>query len=430
MRRARTLVVQKFGGTSVAGPRQICLVADKIIKTWKKGLNVVVVVSAPGTMTDDLLKKASVLSKNPARRELDVLLSTGEQQSIALLAIAIGARGIPAISLTGLQGGILTDRVHTEARIVNIELRRVREGLRKRMVVIVAGFQGVNAAGDLTTLGRGGSDLTAVALAVRLRADRCELYKDVDGIYTADPRKVPSASKINVLTYEEMLELSSLGASILHSRSVELAGRFRMPLHIRPTFSPGEGTKVINDSNLLERPAVRGMTVDRNQAKITLRSIPDRPGVAARVFEEIAKGRVEVDVIVQNMSQKKNADLTFTVNRRHLSTALARVRSVAKNINAGKVEYDENIAKVSMVGVGMRSHAGVASTAFRALARAKINIQMITTSEIRISCIVARKDADSALRVLHRAFGLGQKSKKSGKASARVSRNKKGRKSK
>ena len=400
------VVVQKFGGTSVADAARINRAARRVALARSKGDDVVVVVSARGSLTDELIDLAREVCPDPPARELDALLSTGEQQSAALMAMALHRMGVAAESLAGMQIGILTDGVFTRARIESIDPTRVREVLGRGKVAIVAGFQGVDTEGNITTLGRGASDTTAVALAAALGADICEIYTDVDGVYTADPRIVPTARRIPVISYDEMLELASLGAGVLHSRSVEIGKKFGVPIHVRSSFTDAPGTMVVQEVEAMEKILVSGATVTENEAKITLREVPDQPGIAAEVFDGVGRHNVVVDMIVQTPSRGGTTDLSFTVPKESMSEALAAAEEVGNRIGAAAVECDQNIAKVSVVGVGMRSHTGVAARMFRSLADAGVNIQMISTSEIKISCIIEGEKAHQALRAVHAAFGL------------------------
>jgi len=405
------LIVQKYGGTSVATPERIRAVAERVLRTQRKGNQVVVVVSARGGMTDELLELARQVSPNPPPRELDMLLATGEQQSIALLAMALHDLGGSAISLTGLQVGILTDSIHGKARIRGIRADRVREELAGGRIVIVAGFQGVDENDNITTLGRGGSDTTAVAVAVALEADVCEIYTDVDGVYTADPRVVPNARKLRRISHDEMLELASLGAGVLQSRSVEFAKKYGMAIHVRSSFNDEPGTIVCEESEAMEEMegvTIRGATINRTEAKVTIVAVPDRPGVAATLFGALADNHVNVDMIVQNIGRDGRTDMSFTVAHADLEAAKRVCEGLLEKLGAQGVLADHNIAKVSVVGVGMRSHYGIAATMFKALADAGVNIQMISTSEIKISAVVAAEDGDKALRAVHDAFNLGE----------------------
>mgnify|MGYP001243321923 CR=1 FL=1 len=402
------LIVQKYGGTSVGSTERIRRVADRVAHTAREGHEVVVVLSAMSGETDRLIRMAQDLSKSPDEREMDLLLSTGERVTIALLAMALRERGIHAQSFTGRQVGIITNSSHTKARIARISAERVREALAKGIIPVVAGFQGINERSDVTTLGRGGSDLTAVALAGALKADPCIIFTDVDGVYTADPNVVPSARRLEKVSYEEMLELASLGAKVLQSRSVEFAARYGVPVEVRSSFKEGRGTLVTHEDAEMERMTVSGVTGDRNQAKITIVGVPDRPGVAARIFGPIAEANIIVDMIIQNVSQASLTDMSFTVPRVDLPKAVPLVQRIAKDIEARSVAVTEAIAKVSLVGVGMRSHSGVASRMFEVFAREGINIMMISTSEIKISCVIDEKYLELAMRTLHAAFGLDE----------------------
>lgn len=402
------LIVQKYGGSSVANADRIKHVARRIVKEKRRGNKLVVVVSALGDATDDLIGLAGQISKCPDEREMDMLLSTGEQVSAALLAMAIQARGEPAISLTGPQVGILTDHFHTKARILGISSDRIFQALKQKSVVIVTGFQGETATGEITTLGRGGSDLTAVALAKALNASRCEIYTDVDGIYTADPRLVPDARKIETISYDEILELAALGAQVMHSRSVEVGKKFNVPIYVRNSRHYREGTLITKETKKMEEVVVSGVALAENEAKITIFKVLDRPGVAAKLFKRIADANINIDMIIQNKTETKTTDISFTVFKNELPKALMVVKKAAQEMRAQSVVCDQNIAKVSVVGVGMRSHSGIASRMFGTLAREKINIDMISTSEIKISCVVDGKKGKAALRALHQEFDLGK----------------------
>ena len=400
------LIVQKFGGTSVANAERIKAAAKRIVETYKAGNKVIVVVSARGQTTDELIDLAHELTDNPSTREMDMLLSTGEQISIALVAMAIHALGYPAVSFTGGQVGIVTDSYHTKARIRNINTHRVQKELDKGTIVIVAGFQGIDANENITTLGRGGSDTTAVALAAIMKADRCDIFTDVDGIYTADPRKVPLARKLDKVSYDEILELASLGAQVMHSRSIEFAKKYNVPLYVRSSFNNKEGTLICKEAKEMEDIVVSGVAVSKDDAKITIRAVPDVPGQAAKIFHEIARKKINVDMIIQNASIENRADVTFTVPRSDLRLALETAEKIKNDLGAKEVLHDSKIAKLSVVGIGMRSHCGVAEKMFSVLAEEKINIQMISTSEIKISCVIDDAHADRALRAVHTAFGL------------------------
>jgi aspartate kinase len=400
------LIVQKYGGSSVADAQKIRGVARRVVETTKAGHGTVVVVSAMGKTTDGLIRLAHEVTPTPPEREVDMLLATGEQVSIALLAMAIHALGYKARSFTGEQAGIRTDAAHTRARIVGIDGDKVRRALDDGYVAIVAGFQGVTEEDDITTLGRGGSDLTAVALAGALGADVCEIYTDVDGVYTADPNIVPEARKLDRISYDEMLEMASLGAKVLQSRSVEFAKKYGVPVHVRSTFKADPGTLVTKEDPHMEAVVVTGIAHDRGQAKVTIRGVPDRPGIAAQVFGAVSDHGIVVDMIVQNVSRDGHSDISFTVPRADRPTVVATLEDVAKKIGAESVTYDDRIAKVSIVGVGMRSHSGVAARMFRALSRENVNIHMISTSEIAVSCVIEDKYTELAVRALHDTFQL------------------------
>jgi aspartate kinase len=401
------LVVQKYGGSSVGTVERIKHVATRVAKSRADGDEVVVVVSAMQGETDRLIKLAHQVTSRPDSRETDMLVSTGERVTIALLAMALQEAGCPARSLTGRQVGIVTDSSHTRARIEKIAGDRLRETLAEGMVPVVAGFQGIDQKSDVTTLGRGGSDLTAVALAAALDADRCEIYTDVDGVYTADPNIVPNARRLDRITFEEMLEMASLGAKVLQTRSVENAMIHRVPLVVKSTFTEGPGTWVVEERKEMEKVVVSGVTSDRNQARLTVTGVPDRPGVAATLFGAVAEAGIVVDVIIQNVSQEGTTDISFTVPRDEHRKALEIVKKIAGVIGARDVQLTEGIAKVSIVGVGMRTHSGVAAKMFQALSRERINIMMISTSEIKVSCVIEDKYAELAVRTLHDAFELG-----------------------
>lgn len=400
------IVVQKFGGSSVANTERLSHVADLVIREKRAGKQVVVVVSAMGKTTDNLLSMASELSANPDPREIDMLISTGEQVTIAMLAIAIQAKGEQAISFTGPQVGIVTDNSHRKAKIVRINNEKVQRALDAGKVVIVAGFQGSTVDQEVTTLGRGGSDTTAVALAAVLKAEVCDIYTDVDGVYSADPRLVPKAKKLDAISYDEMLELASLGAKVLHSRSVELAKNYNVPLQVRSSFENLPGTMVVKEDKTMEEIVVSGVAYNRGEAKISLIGVPDRPGVAAELFTILGNANVCVDMIIQNVGESGTNDISFTVSKDDLEDALKVVENASKELQAREVRHDRDIAKISVVGVGMKSHAGVAATMFRALAKNQINIEMISTSEIKISCIIREADVERAVQAIHEEFEL------------------------
>ena len=398
-----SLVVQKFGGTSLADAARIKAVADRVESTRREGHDVVVVVSAMGATTDQLVALAAEVSDDPSPREMDMLLSAGERISMALLSITLNSRGIPAVSFTGSQAGILTDSSHGSAKILDIQGTRVRDSLAQGRVVIVAGFQGVDPESkEITTLGRGGSDATAVALAAALGADSVEIYTDVDGVFTADPRMVPDAMKLEEIPFDEMLELSAGGAGVLMSRAVEFGRRFEVPIHVRSSFHDGDGTWVRESP--MEQAIVSGIAHDRSEAKVTVNRVPDRPGVAAALFGSLAAAGVNIDMIVQNVSHDGSTDISFTVPRANLVDAERIAKQVAGEIDAESVDVDAEIAKVSLVGAGMKSHPGVAAKVFETLASAGINIEMISTSTIRISCVVRADDVEAAVQALHAAF--------------------------
>ncbi|MFN2382340.1 MAG: aspartate kinase [Guyparkeria sp.] len=405
------LIVQKYGGTSVGSPERIAAVADKVIGYRQAGHEVVVVVSAMSGETDRLITLAKAISLSPDPRELDVLLATGEQATIALLCMALHERGCPARSYTGPQVHILTDSAFNKARIQDIDGARVRRDLSAGKVVVVAGFQGVDEGGNITTLGRGGSDTTAVALAAALKADECQIYTDVDGVYTTDPRVVPQARRLERITFEEMLEMASLGSKVLQIRAVEFAGKYNVPLRVLSSFQEGPGTLITYEDESMENPLISGIAFNRDEAKITILGLPDQPGVAARVLGPVADANIEVDMIVQNISTAGDTtDFTFTVHRNDYDKAMSVMQTVAQELGAREVSGDAKIVKVSLVGVGMRSHAGIASTMFKALAAEGINIRMISTSEIKVSVVVDEKYLELGVRALHEAFHLDKAS--------------------
>ena len=399
------LVVQKYGGTSVATPDLIRRVAERIVARHKNGDRMVVVVSAMGDTTDELEALAAKVTRKPTDREMDMLMASGERISMALLAMAVNDLGVEAVSMTGGQSGIITDAVHRKARILDLKPDRLLEELEQGKILIVAGFQGVTTEAEETTLGRGGSNLSAVAMAYALKADVCEMNTDVDGIYTADPRVVSEARKLDVITPEEMLELASAGARVLQSRSVEFASKYGVTIAVRSSFTENPGT-LIKEVDEMEEVVVRGIAHDLNDAKITLRQVSDRPGVAAQLFGSLADHNINVDMIIQNTSEAGSTDVSFTVQESDLQRALEVCQAVKEDLGAAAVVSDLAIGKISVVGVGMKSHAGVAASMFKALAQADINIHMISTSEIKISCVVNQVDTENAVRVLHAAFGL------------------------
>ncbi|AHA20339.1 TPA: aspartate kinase [Pseudomonas aeruginosa] len=402
------LIVQKFGGTSVGTVERIEQVAEKVKKFREAGDDVVVVVSAMSGETNRLIGLANQIMEQPVPRELDVMVSTGEQVTIALLSMALVKRGVPAVSYTGNQVRILTDSAHTKARILHIDDTHIRADLKAGRVVVVAGFQGVDGNGNITTLGRGGSDTTGVALAAALKADECQIYTDVDGVYTTDPRVVPQARRLDKITFEEMLEMASLGSKVLQIRAVEFAGKYNVPLRVLHSFQEGPGTLITIDDEeeSMEQPIISGIAFNRDEAKLTIRGVPDTPGVAFKILGPISAANVEVDMIVQNVAHDNTTDFTFTVHRNDYLNALEILKQTAANIGAREAIGDTNIAKVSIVGVGMRSHAGVASRMFEALAKESINIQMISTSEIKVSVVIEEKYLELAVRALHTAFEL------------------------
>lgn len=403
----KNLIVQKYGGTSVASPEEIKNVASRIIATKNKGNNVVVVVSASGDTTDDLITLAKKITLTPDERELDMLLATGEQQAVALVAMAIKSKGVDAISFTGLQIGIITDNVYTKARIQKIKnIIKIHNALKQGKIVIVAGFQGVSLEDDITTLGRGGSDLTAVALAHVLKAKICELYKDVNGIFTANPKIVPEARLLPKISYDEMLEMASLGAVVVNVRSVEYAKKYNVPIVVRSSFNFNNEGTLIGEEKDMEKLVVSGVTYNKDEAKITVLWVPDKPGISAKIFRSIADENINVDMIIQDISEGGITNISFTVVKSDLKKALKVVESKAKEINATGVIADEKIAKVSIVGVGMLNHPGVAAMMFEALAEKGINIQMISTSEIKISCVIDEAHVEKAVSAIHKKFNL------------------------
>jgi aspartate kinase len=403
------LIVQKYGGTSVGNPERIKNVARRVLATQQAGHQVVAVVSAMSGVTDNLIKLAKEVHPEPNDREMDVLLATGEQTTIALLAMALHGLGAKAVSLTGAQAGIVTDQLHTKAKVANITPKRIHAALNDGNIVIIAGFQGETPDGQITTLGRGGSDLSAIAIAAAVKADVCQIYTDVDGVYTSDPRIVPNAVKLPEISYDEMLELAALGSKVMQARSVEFAKKFGVVFEVRSSFNNNPGTIVKEETQKMEDVVIRGVAVDKNQAKVTIAAVPDKPGIAARVFKSIADANINIDVIVQNVSERGHTDISFTVPSVEAAKAAKVLEPVAKEIAAGKVTFTDGIAKLSVVGIGMRSHPGVAAKMFETLASHGINIDMISTSEIKISVIIALKDAEKAARAVHDAFGLAGK---------------------
>ena len=403
------LIAQKFGGSSVADAERIKRVAQRVVDTKRKGHKLVVVVSALADTTDDLLKLAAQITDHPSEREMDMLLATGEQVSIALLSMAIQKLGEKAISFTGPQVGIITDKTHTKARILDINTERIDAALKAGHIVIVAGFQGKTVTEEITTLGRGGSDLTAVALAKALKAKHCEIFTDVDGIFTADPRIVSDARKLDQISYDEILELASLGAQVMQSRSIEVGKKFGVPIYVRSSLNHSKGTLITKETQKMEDVMVSGVALNQNEAKITIFNVPDKPGVAAKIFKIIADHNINVDMIIQNKTETRTTDISFTVFKNELKRAMDAVWKAAKAVGAENVSCDENIAKISIVGVGMKSHSGVASKMFGILAKNKINIDMISTSEIKISCVIEGNKGKKAVQVIHKEFGLGKK---------------------
>jgi aspartate kinase len=401
-----SLIVQKYGGTSVGNPERIKNVARRIIATQEQGHRVVAVVSAMSGVTDNLIKLAREVSSSPEEREMDVLLATGEQTTIALTAMAINAMGKKAISLTGAQAGIVTDGVHTKAKIADLTPKQLKQYLDEGYICIVAGFQGQTKDHRITTLGRGGSDLTAIAIAAAVKADVCQIYTDVDGVYTCDPRVVPSARKIDVISFDEMLEMASSGSKVMQSRSVEFAKKFGVVFEVRSSFNDNPGTIVKEETKSMEAVVVRGISIEKNQAKVTVRGVPDRPGVAARVFSAVSDAGIIIDMIVQNVAKDHTTDISFTLNKDELPKVEAALEPVAKEIGAGALEIQSGIGKLSVIGVGMRSHSGVAAKMFEALSKAGINIVMISTSEIKTAVIIGEDKLADGANVVHEAFGL------------------------
>ena len=403
------LIVQKYGGTSVGNPEKIKAVAERVLSYSRQGHEMVVVLSAMSGETDRLISLANSVQDQPDSREMDVLLSTGEQVTISLFAMAVKAAGYNAISFLGDQVRILTSSMHTKARIEAIDTEKIKAHLKHGKIIVVAGFQGVDEKGDITTLGRGGSDTTAVALAAALKADQCEIFTDVEGVYTTDPNICASARKIERISYDEMLELASLGAKVLDIRSVGLAKRYKVPLHVRSTFVETEGTWVVEEDKTMESMLVSGVTYNKNEARLTISKVPDKPGIASKIFMPISDAGIVIDMIIQNTRAGDLTDMTFTVPRTDYKKALEILKKVADDIGAEDVSSADNIVKVSIVGVGMRNHSGIASTMFHVLANEGINIMMISTSEIKVSCVIEEKYAELAVRALHDAFALDRK---------------------
>ncbi len=402
------LIVQKFGGTSVGTVERIQEIANKLIKFQQQGHELVVVLSAMSGETNRLLELAREVNNDPRGRELDVLLSTGEQVSIALLSMALAQQGIKATSYTGSQVRILTDNMHNKARIMEIDDSKIRADLAKGYIVVIAGFQGCDECGNITTLGRGGSDTTAVAIAAALKAEECQIFTDVDGVYTTDPRVVPEARRLDSITYEEMLEMASLGTKVLQIRSVEFASKYNVPLRVLSSFTEGGGTLITNEETKMEQALISGIAFNRDEAKLTILGVPDSPGIASQILCPIAAKNIEVDMIIQNTGHEGTTDFTFTVHRNDFKDALHVMEASAKSLGAREVTGDDKITKISIVGVGMRSHAGIASTMFKALASEGINISMISTSEIKISVVVDEKYLELGVRTLHNVFELEQ----------------------
>ena len=400
--------MQKYGGTSVGSVERIKEVAKKIVASKKDGLDIVVVVSAMGGETDKLVEMAYEISPEPGKREMDMLLSSGERVSCSLLAMAIQKLGYKAASFTGRQVGILTDSAHTKARIKKIEAHKINRALKEGLIVIVAGFQGIDENENVTTLGRGGSDTSAVALASALNADLCEIYSDVEGVFTTDPNIEPDARKLNKVSYEEMMEMASCGAKILEIRAVQFAKKYNVPVYVKSSFKKGDGTLVTKEDSKMEEIEVSGITYDKDQAKVSIIGVPDKPGIASKIFNVVADANIVIDMIIQNISNEGLTDISFTVPKNDAKSGLELAKDVGKEIGAKDVKIDKNMSKISIVGAGMRSHSGIAAKMFKVLAKENVNILMISTSEIKISCVIANKYTELAVRVLHKAFGLGK----------------------
>ncbi|MFC1546657.1 aspartate kinase [bacterium] len=405
----KNIVVMKFGGSSVADADKIKHVADQVIAKKREGYNVVVVVSAPGDTTDDLVKMAYDITEAPLDREMDMLLATGEQISISLLSMAINHKGEDAISLTGAQVGVKTDKTHTKAKITEIHTHKLKKELSHGKIVIVAGFQGITPDDDITTLGRGGSDLTAVALSAVLKAYQCEIYTDVMGVFTTDPRLITDVTKIDTISYDEMLEMAGLGAQIMQARSIEVAKKYNVVIQVRSTFSDEQGTIITVEDSTMEDVLVRSIVFDRNQIKFSVTHIPDEPGVAAQIFQELAQAQINVDMIIQSAAEKGKNDISFTVHEQDFQKTLAILNKTKERLKAANIIYDDKAAKLSIIGVGMKSHTGVAAKMFTTLGNEKINIDMISTSEIKISCIISRDNVDKGVKALHKVFELNKK---------------------
>jgi len=402
------LIVKKFGGSSLATPEHIKSIAKKVVEDKQKNNSIVVVVSASGDTTDNLISLAKKMHPNPPHREMDMLVSTGEIVSSALMAMAIDNLGEQAISLTGPQIGIMTDSIHTKASIRKVKTERITCELKKGKIVVVAGFQGKDDQDEITTLGRGGSDTTAIALAIALKADLCEIFTDVEGIYTTDPRIVPDAHKIKTISYDEMLEMASSGAQVMQSRSIELASKYKLALHVRSSFNKKEGTIIMEEQESMEKVFVRGIVAAKDEARVTIHDIPNKPGVAAYIFGELGKEKINVDMIIQSSDHQGKSDISFTVNETSLLQTLGVMGKAKEHLKAKRVSSNSNIGKIAVVGVGMKTNAGIAGKMFEALARENINIEMITTSEIRISCAIRRDLCDKAIKALHKEFELGK----------------------
>ncbi len=402
------LIVKKFGGSSLATPEHIKNIAKKVVEDKQKNNSIVVVVSASGDTTDNLISLAKKMHPNPPHREMDMLVSTGEIVSSALMAMAIDNLGEQAVSLTGPQIGIMTDSIHTKASIRKVKTERITDELKKGKIVVVAGFQGKDDQDEITTLGRGGSDTTAIALAIALKADVCEIFTDVEGIYTTDPRIVSDAHKIKTISYDEMLEMASSGAQVMQSRSIELASKYKLKLHVRSSFNKKGGTIIMEEQESMEKVFVRGVVAAKDEARVTIHDIPNKPGVAAYIFGELGKEKINVDMIIQSSDHQGKSDISFTVNETSLSQTLGVMEKAKEHLKAKRVSSNSNIGKIAVVGVGMKTNAGIAGKMFEALARENINIEMITTSEIRISCAIKRDLCDKAIKALHKEFELGK----------------------
>jgi aspartate kinase len=400
------IIAQKYGGSSVATSEKIMFITRKVKKRVEEGYKIVVVLSAMGKTTDNLISLSEEITGNPSAREMDMLMATGEQVTIALFSMALHTLNVPAISLTGPQAGIVTDKVHRKAKIMSIDNERILREFKQHDVVVIAGFQGIDEENNISTLGRGGSDLSAVAIAAALKTLYCEIYTDVDGVYTADPRIVPEAKKIDEISFDEMLELASSGARVMQNRSIECGKKYNIPIRVRNTFNDNVGTIIKEEDEKMEKVMIRGLALDKKEAKVTLKSVPDRPGVAAEIFCAIGDKNINVDMIVQNSSSHGTTDVSFTAPKEDLPVMMETAKDIAQKIGSGEVDVNPSIAKISVVGIGMRSHAGVAAKMFQVLAKYNVNIDMISTSEIKISCVVHENEAEKAMQALHQAFEL------------------------